>query len=213
MLTPETQSTISMYKTTSAKTRFKSKSNDQNRSQYFTWSTFNQTRKSPQKDQNQIIMQSHQMINVKQRQAMWSKLDIKDRKSKSKQKSIQWSWNFIYEFIMLRMNIMQKIRSRRAQMIGKWKCTNATSNMWHKLSHHMFMCPKQWWHMIKYSNQSQKITSHVRIKHVKFQIHWINHEHFTNKWMQHINMASYSIKQSQFKIQQQTNHEINATNN
>ena len=81
--------------TTSTKTRVKGKSNSQNRSQYSTWSTFNQTRRSPQKDQNQIIRQSHHMNKIRQRQAMWSKLDIKNRNSTLKQKWIQWSWKFL----------------------------------------------------------------------------------------------------------------------
>ena len=130
--------------TTSTKTRVKGKANDQNRSQYFIWSTFNQTRRSPKKDQIQIIEQSHQLIKIRQRQTMWSHLDIKNRKYTLKQKSIQWPWYFLYKLIMLWTYIMQKIRSRRAEMIGEQKCTNATSKMWHKLSHYIIMCQKQW---------------------------------------------------------------------
>ena len=129
---------------TSTKTRSKTKPNDQNRSQSFTYCTFKQLRKCPQKDQHQFTRQVAQMINVKQRQANEHKMDNQIRKFKSKQKCIQWLWNVLYKLLMLWTNIMQKIKSRRAQMIGEQKCTNAVQKMWHKLSHYIFMCQKQW---------------------------------------------------------------------
>ena len=155
--------------TTSTKTRVKGKSNDQNRSQYFTWSTFNQTRTCPKKDQTQILRQSHLKHKLRQRQLQSTQLDIKNENSILKQKWIKQFWKKLWAHNISNTIIMPKIINRGAQLARQWKWRRSTSNC---VTH--IVTPK-----VHVSKTGKKIAKKCQIKsHKSINILWIIMQNF-----------------------------------